>query len=317
MAYVGTPSNQGSVRNTLASVIQGEAGNQGPTGMLAVGAVIQNRANSNFGGYGGDLMSQMLARNQFQGQAAPTSASYAAADQILSGNYADPTGGATSYANPGASSASWARNLNSSNSLQIGDHFFTDNQNGAPFTPNFSGSGGTIADGSPDTSSGLGAGSSVSANPSGTDPGFGDITQFPVAGVNAPANGGGTGAGVGNDQGTPNLGGGVSQSSGPVGDVSPDQPMSSPVKVTLQPGVTKAVGDWISNIESSFGSGLASTLKAAETATANYFGGLTNWVVRGLLILLGIVLIAIGLIVLMWDHGGKETVVNLGKVATA
>ena len=93
MAYVGTPTQTGSVRDLLASVIQGEAGNQGTVGMTAVGAVIANRANSNFSGYGSSIQAQLLARNQFQGQAAPTASSYAVADNILSGNYTDPRAG--------------------------------------------------------------------------------------------------------------------------------------------------------------------------------------------------------------------------------
>ena len=102
MAYVGTPTSLSSLRDTLASVLAGEAGNQGTIGMTAVGAVIANRAATNFSGYGNTIQNQLLAANQFQGQSTPTAQSYAVADNILSGNYTDPTGGATSYANPSA-----------------------------------------------------------------------------------------------------------------------------------------------------------------------------------------------------------------------
>jgi N-acetylmuramoyl-L-alanine amidase len=133
MAYVGTPSMQGDPAYTLASIIQGEAGGQGQEGMRAVASVMQNRARTNFSGYGTDVLQQALRPNQFQGQATPSAASLAIARQLLAGAVQDNTGGATSYANPGASSAAWAKRLNETNALKIGDHYFTDNQKGAPF----------------------------------------------------------------------------------------------------------------------------------------------------------------------------------------
>lgn len=134
MSYVGTPRYMGSDLQTLASILQGEAGGEGPQGLQAVASVIQNRANQNFSGYGNSLIDQALARNQFQGQSPnPSPEALAVAQQLASGNLSDPTHGALYYANPGASSASWARNLNPSNSLQIGNHYFTDNTNGNPF----------------------------------------------------------------------------------------------------------------------------------------------------------------------------------------
>lgn len=134
MALVYTPRYYRNDTYTLASIIQGEAGGEGRTGMVAVASVIQNRANSNFSGFGTGLIDQALAPNQFQGQSRPPSAdALAVADQLNSGNLQDITGGATSYANPGSSTASWARGLNTDNALQIGHHFFTDNQQGIPF----------------------------------------------------------------------------------------------------------------------------------------------------------------------------------------
>lgn len=135
MSYVGTPRYLGSDLETLASILQGEAGGEGPQGLQAVASVIQNRANQNFSGYGKSLIDQALAHNQFQGQSAtPSPEARAVAAQLTSGGLAnDPTHGALYYANPGASSASWARNLNPDNSLQIGHHYFTDNTNGNPF----------------------------------------------------------------------------------------------------------------------------------------------------------------------------------------
>lgn len=134
MSYVGTPSYLGDPQSTLASILQGEAGNQGLVGMQAVGGVISNRAALNFSGYGSDPLSQALAPNQFQGQNTAFSPdAYSVAGDILNGTNPDPTGGATFYANPSASTANWATNLNSSNALQIGAHFFTNNTSGIPF----------------------------------------------------------------------------------------------------------------------------------------------------------------------------------------
>lgn len=138
MAYVGTPTFQNSNQYTLASIIQGEAGGEGQAGMQAVASVIQNRASQNFSGYGTSAISQALANNQFQGQSTPSQSALDIAAQLQNGTLADNTGGATYYANPAASTASWATNLNSSNSLQIGNHFFTNNTNGTPFMPDAS-----------------------------------------------------------------------------------------------------------------------------------------------------------------------------------
>lgn len=135
MAYVGTPTRLGDARTTLASIIQGEAGGEGLRGMQAVGQVISNRAAQNYGGYGSDLVSQATARMQFQGQATRISPqAYQVADQALAGQLPNVVGpGAVNYANPGDSTARWARNLNSSNSFQLGNHYFTDNTRGIPY----------------------------------------------------------------------------------------------------------------------------------------------------------------------------------------
>lgn len=133
MSYVGTARRIGTDRDTLASVIQGEAAGEGLTGMRAVAGVIGNRARSNFSGYGTDPVAQATARRQFQGQATPRAEAYQVADELLGGTLQDPTGGALYYANPGASTARWARRLDESNSLRIGNHYFTDNANGRPF----------------------------------------------------------------------------------------------------------------------------------------------------------------------------------------
>ncbi len=134
MAYVGTPKLLGDDIQTLASIIQGEAGGEGLLGMQAVADVIRNRAANNFSGYGSNPLDQALARNQFQGQSSKVGPeALAVAQQLKTGNLPSVTKGALYYANPGASTASWARRLNSDNALKIGNHYFTNNANGAPF----------------------------------------------------------------------------------------------------------------------------------------------------------------------------------------
>jgi hypothetical protein len=194
LAYVGTAKVLGSPRDTLASVIQGEAGNQGLTGMQAVGATIQNRASINFSNYGSDLVSQATARMQFQGQSGNISPNaYKVADDMLAGRNPDPTGGALYYANPGASTASWARNLDGDNSLKIGSHYFTDNDQGIPFQGGGTTFAGTGPDGLPAGTSGGGTGDIVNPDAWGT---YGRTGTSDVAGVSSS---GFTGDGFGGD----------------------------------------------------------------------------------------------------------------------
>jgi hypothetical protein len=135
MAYVGTPRFLGNNLDTLASIIQGEAGGEGLLGMQAVADVIRNRASQNFSGYGSNPLDQALARQQFQGQSGKISPeARAVAQQLQSGQLPGVTKGALYYANPGASTASWARKLNDSNALKIGNHYFTNNAQGQPFS---------------------------------------------------------------------------------------------------------------------------------------------------------------------------------------
>ncbi len=137
MAYVGTPRFRGNDLETLASIIQGEAGGEGLLGMQAVADVIRNRASRNFSGYGSNPLDQALARNQFQGQASKISPeAMAVAEQLKGGNLPSVTKGAVYYANPGDSTASWARRLNDQNALKIGNHYFTNNAKGEPFAGN-------------------------------------------------------------------------------------------------------------------------------------------------------------------------------------
>ena len=123
-------------RELLARILMAEAGNQGPTGMTAVGNVVMNRANT--GGYGGDIRGVIMKPGQFspmnsvtgyaggeQGQdidsLRPSDTSYMVADALLSGNAGDLTGGATHFFNPDISNPSWAEGKDFT---RIGDHVF-------------------------------------------------------------------------------------------------------------------------------------------------------------------------------------------------
>ena len=124
-----------SNRDLLAKTLQAEAGNQGLGGMMAVGSVIMNRVKS-----GQSLCDIILAPGQFsawnsvtgyaggeQGQdmeaIQPSKDAYAAADAILSGNYADVTGGATHYYNPDISQPKWGASAGG-DWTKIGAHLF-------------------------------------------------------------------------------------------------------------------------------------------------------------------------------------------------
>tara|TARA_R110000824_G_scaffold293549_1_gene481844 strand:+ start:155 stop:889 length:735 start_codon:yes stop_codon:yes gene_type:complete len=107
-----TPRDMSDVE-ILALTLQAEAGGEGFDGMLAAGSVIMNRADS--GKFGGSNVRDVIMKpGQFSawngvtgyagGEGAidmdslkPTKSSLKAAEQLLSGQYEDVTGGATHY----------------------------------------------------------------------------------------------------------------------------------------------------------------------------------------------------------------------------
>lgn len=125
-------------RDLLAKTLMAEAGGEGLEGMIAAGAVINNRVKS--GGYGDGLEGVIMKPGQFSawngvtgyagGKGAldmdnisPSDAAYQAADLLMSGQYEDPTGGATHYYNPAAADPAWGMR-NGGNWTRIGNHVF-------------------------------------------------------------------------------------------------------------------------------------------------------------------------------------------------
>ena len=138
----------------LARTIEKEAGGESNKGKLAVGAVVMNRVNKQTW-MGKDVKSVILKPGQFspwnsytnyaegrQGKemlgasAKPSKASYEAAQKVLSGDYIDPTGGATHFVNPKEKEdVSWYEPFVKNKPLKIGRHQF-----GSPDDPFWSGS---------------------------------------------------------------------------------------------------------------------------------------------------------------------------------
>lgn len=127
-----------SDRDLLAKTLMAEAGNQGIGGMMDVGSVIMNRANTT--GYGDGVRGVIMKPGQFsawngttgyaggeQGQNVdamqPSAEIYKAADMLLSGNYNDQTGGATHYYNDAISQPKWGASAGG-NWQRRGDHVF-------------------------------------------------------------------------------------------------------------------------------------------------------------------------------------------------
>lgn len=264
----------------LASVIQGEAGSD-PAAQFAVASTMYNRmanAGPYIGGGSGDV-TQVVLPSQFNGyNAAPNSNAQNLASALWAGN-APPggsTGNATFFAAPVQGNASWA--APGGPLFQSGTNIggnYFSDRQGAP-SANFQ----------PPSYGGAGttlangpADTSSGANPNTTDPLGTSVTMSP----NQPS---ATGAAQG-----------------------------TPIQTGLQPEEVSQIGTWITGIENSFGAGTKAVISAAETGAATWLGSVQNWFSRAGLILLGVILIAIALIVVMWDHGGKETIVNMGKAA--
>lgn len=147
---------------------------------------------------------------------------------------------------------------------------------------------------------------------------FSDRFGSPTSNFQAPAYGG-AGSTIANgepDNATGgNTGYSVTQNPSGTSSTTTTPPQGTPIQTALQPEEQSFISSTVSGIESAFGGGLTKAITAAETAVGNYLGGLQNWFIRAAVILLGVVLIAIALVVLMWDHGGKEVASNVTRAA--
>jgi hypothetical protein len=302
-----------SQQSVLSGIIAGEAGN--PADQFGVASTIYNRTQGASGytgyGFGLDAFSAAANHNQFEaypnrlGQTTPYTDSLAAA--LLNGTLPSMgnTGNSTFYNAPG-SNAAYASG--SGNNYGAGTNQYSDGYNQPPSAnfvlPSAGGTngGGAIPNG-PTTDPGFGGGDYLTMNPS--DPNYGDITGLPVAGVNAPAASTTTSPSTTSPSTTSPT---TSPSAGPQG---------TQIQTALQPEESSFITSTVQGVEKAMGAGLAATLKAAENGLGTYFAGISNWFVRAGLIILAIVLIAIGLIVLMWDHGGKETAGRMMEVMAA
>lgn len=277
---------------TLAQTIQGEAGSN-PANQFAVASTIFNRAQAgNFPG-GSDPVAIVNAPQQFVGFAAtPNASATQLAAAIQNGTLSNygTTGNAVNF----QSGTTAANNGFTNGGANIGGNYFSD-RFGAP-TSNFvapvygSGSGSTLASGPTDTS-GTGDNSGVTAdsNPLGSS-----VTMNPT--------------GTGTTTAQPST-------TALSGDVA--QPGSAPLAQGLQTGTLNAIQGWITNIESATGGAFSGAVKAAETAVGTYFAGIQNWFIRAALILLGVILVAIALVALMWEHGGEKVANQAAQMARA
>ena len=128
----------GDEREILAKTIMAEAGSQSKKGMLAVGAVIDNRRRS--GSYGEKYSDVILAPGQFSpwnsvtgfaggeqgqdmGKIKPSKEAYEAADKVLKGGYTDVTNGSLNFYNPDISTPDWGPS-DRKDWINIGGHIF-------------------------------------------------------------------------------------------------------------------------------------------------------------------------------------------------
>jgi hypothetical protein len=265
---------------TLAQTIQGEAGSN-PANQFAVAATIYNRMQAgNFPG-GADPTAIVNAPQQFAGfNATPNSSAQALASAIQNGTLSSygTTGNAVNF----QSGQPAVNNGFTDGGANIGGNWFSD-RFGAPTSnfqaPQYGGAGSTLSAGVADNASG-GTAASGSTDPLGYS-----VTQNSTTAQPSTSS------------------------------LSSDVGAGMKINEGLQQGTLTAIQGWITNIESATGNAFSGAVKAAETAIGTYFGSVQNWFTRAALILLGIVILGIALVALMWDHGGKETVINLSRAA--
>ena len=280
----------------VGRIVAGESATS--AGQQAVLNVMQNRAAVNFGGYGATIEAQATAPLQFSAYPNALGASSATTEGMVtaanSGTLGNIVPNSLNYANPSIMSQSaqpnswvWGAQASGQGVTIGGNTFWANSKGGSPgYDPSQLATNQGVPPGPPDTSSG--------ANPGTTDPLGGSVTMNPsgAATTTSPNTSTTATSGTGGATGTP-------------------------IQTSLQPEETNFITSTVTGIENAFGGAFTKALTAAETAAGTWLGSVQNWFIRAGVICLGIVLIALALIVIMWDHGGKETVVNLQKAAAA
>lgn len=250
------------------NLVQGNIGDiNNQTGDLAKGYFqITNATWAQFGG----LNTGYTAANQ-----APYATQLQIAQNIPIARWGPDTTTALQNAGYGTATGSVGR------STTLGQYMANNGENGtetvAADGSSLSGSGTTIANGPPDTTSG--------ANPGTTDALGGSVTYANP---------------------------GTSTTTSP-SSTTPAQ--GTQIQTALQPEETNFITSTVTSIENAMGTGVKGVVTAAENAVGTYLGGLQNWFSRAALILLGVILIGIALVFIMWDHGGKQTVETVARAA--
>lgn len=288
----------------LAGVIQGEAGSN-PAAQFAVASTMYNRmstAGPYLGGGSGDV-TQVVTPTQFNGyNSSPNSNAQSLADALWNGQ-APPggsTGNAVFFAAPVQGNASWAAPgsalYTSANSTNIGGNYFSDTQ-GAPSAnfaaPNYTGA--TVAQGPADSSSGLAAGStdgSYLTQGGAADPYSGDYTStYPNPNTAFATTSPSTTA--------------PSTSSSTSGDTG----TGTRTDVGLQQGTLAAIQSWITSLMGGTYNAFTQALTGATTYAGTMFASIQNWFVRAFLIIVGVIVLAIGLVHLMGGSGSNRPIV--------
>jgi hypothetical protein len=228
-----------------------------PAGQFAVATTIYNRAQAGSFPGGSNPLAVVNAPQQYVGYAAtPSPTAIALADAIQNGTLSQ-YGTVGNAVNFQSGPTAAANGLTAG--PNIGGNYFSD-KFGAP-TPNFvAPSLGTsqIAAGDPsNASSGIAAGSGAGST---AGPAIDPATGMPATLTDAAANAAGAGAGTG-----------------------------SQITVGLQKSLVGDIQGWITQIAKGVWSGVYDSI-------ASSFGAIQNWFVRAFVIIVGLVILAIGLI---------------------